>query len=147
MPSVARCPPSAFWTRFGVPDPNLPPKSKLSLDDLLEDVTGGRSQEWIDEGEIRLQRFFDWLLNDDKEVVGMLGYERCLMKHHYHNKEPWEFPMSLAHQAARQDPGMYLLVAAFLQSLSMVTVPYKGEGSHFVEHDLDDPSDNTCVAS
>ena len=146
-PSVTRRPQSAFWTKFGVPDPNLPPKSKLSLNALLEEVTGGRSQEWINEGEIHLQGCFDWLLNDDKEVVEMLGYERRLIKHHHHNKEPWEFPMSLAHQAARQDPGMYLLVAAFLQNLSIVAVPYKGEGSFFVEYDLDDPTGNTRVTS
>lgn len=71
--------------------------------EVLEEVSGGRSQEWIDKTEIRLHGCLDWLVKDDKEFVEMLSYERQLIKHH-NNKEPWEFLMRLAHWAAGQDP-------------------------------------------
>ena len=48
-------------------------------------------------------------------------------------------------QAASQDPGLYLLAVACLQNLLVVAVPFKGEGSFFVEHDLDDRMGKTRV--
>ena len=112
-------------SRFRITDPELPPSSSISLDSLLEEVTGGRSQEWISKEEIYLPRCFDLLLKDDQEVVEMLDYERKLIKHHG-GKELWESPTSLAHQAARQDPGMFLLAAACLDNHLVVAVPFKG---------------------
>ena len=135
----------AFRSKFGIIDPELSPEFSLSLDDILEEVTGGRSQEWIDKEEVHLPSCFDWLLKDDKDIVEMLSYERQLIKHHS-NREPWESLMSLAHQAARQDPGMFLLAAACLRNPSVVAVPFKGEGSLFVEYDLDNPAGNMRVA-
>ena len=104
----------------------------------MEEVTGGRSQEWFDKKEIHLQGCFDWLLNDDKEVVEMLSYEWQLIKHHWLPqaptllKEPWLSPMFLAHQAARQDPGLYFIVAGCLESTMVASVPFKELGSLFV---------------
>ena len=135
-----------FRARFGITDPELSPGSRFSFDDALEEVTGGRAQEWKDKKEIGLQGCLDWLLKDDKEVVEMLSYERQLIKHHNGNKEPYEFPMSLAHQAARQDPGLYLIALACLGNSLVVSVPFKGEGSLFVELDLDDPAGNIRLA-
>ena len=103
----------------------------LSSYDVLEEATRGRSQEWFNKEEIHLQGCIDWLLKDDKEVVEMLSYERQLIMHH-NDREPWESPMSLAHQAARQDPGMFLIAGDCLESTLVVSVPYKDEGSLFV---------------
>ena len=83
-------------SRFRITDPELLPSSSISLDSLLEEVTGGRSQESISKEEIYLPSCFDWLLKDNQEVVEMLDYERKLIKHHGGN-EPWESPTSLAH--------------------------------------------------
>lgn len=71
----------------------------------------------------------------------MLDNERKLIKHHW-GKEQWESPTSLAHQAARQDPGMFLLAAVYLDNHLVVTVPFKREGSFFVELDLDNSTNN-----
>ena len=137
---------AAFRAKFGITDPELFPSSSFSFHDALEEVTGGRSQEWYDKKEIRLQGCLDWLLKDDQEVVEMLSYERQLIKHHNGNKDPWEFTMSLAHQAARQDPGMYLIAVACLKNSLVVSVPFKGEGSFFLELDLDHPAGNMRLA-
>ena len=149
-PSVPPCPhrkeQAAFRTKFGITDPELSPKSSLLFDAILEEVTGGKGQEWINKKEIHLQGCFDWLLKDDKEVVDMLSYERKLIRYHNNGKEPYDFPLSLAHQAARQDPGMYLIAAACLGNSRVVAVPFRGEGSLFVELELDKYTGNTRVA-
>ena len=54
--------------------------------------------------------------------------------------------MSLAHQAARQDPGVYLIAAACLGNSQVTAVPFQGEGSLFVELDLDDYTGNMRIA-
>ena len=61
------------------------------------------------------------------------GHAQQLIRHHNNGKEPWDFPMSLAHQAARQDPGMYLIAVAFLGNSLVAAVPFLGEDSLFVE--------------
>ena len=76
----------------------------------------------------------------------MLSHERELIRHHNNGKEPWDFPMSLAHQAARQDPGTYLIAAACLGGTQVIAVPFQGEGSLFIELDLDDYTGNMRVA-
>lgn len=68
-------------------------------------MTGGSGQEWISKHEIHLQSCLDWLLKDDKEIVEMLIHERQLIDQHRH-KDACLSPMSLAHQAVRQDPGI-----------------------------------------
>ena len=88
---------------------------------------------------------FDWLLKNDKEVVEMLDYEEKLIRHHY-GRESWESPTSLIYQAARQDPGMFLLAAAYLDHTMVVAVPFKGEGSFFVKLDLDNSTHNMHLA-
>ena len=131
---------ASIRSKFRIIDPELPPSYSISLGKLLEEVTGGRSQDWISKEEIYLPSCFDWLLKDDQEVVEMLDYKRKLIKHHW-GKEPWESPTSLAHQAARPDPGMFLLAAVCLDNHLVVAVPFKREGSFFVELDLDNSTD------
>ena len=139
---------AAFRAKFGISDPELPPTAgAISLRGALEEVTGGRKKEWYQKKEIHLPGCLDWLLKDDKEVVEMLSHERRLINHHHcDDSEPWESPMSLAHQAARQDPGMYLIALSCLKTTSVVSVPFQNEGSLFVELDLDDPAGSTRVA-
>ena len=137
---------AAFRAKFGITDPELPDTAGvISMHSILEEMTGGRSEEWFDKEEIHLKGCLDWLLKDDKEVVEMLRYERLLIKHHHCNK-PRASPISLAHQAARQDPGIYLTVMAGLQNLRVVSVPFRDEGSLFVELDLDDPAGSMHLA-
>lgn len=77
-------------------------------------------------GEVTyLSNCFDWLIKDDQEVMETLDYERKLTKH-YCSIELWESPTYLAHQAARQGPGMSLLAAACLDNHLVVAVPFKG---------------------
>ena len=76
----------------------------------------------------------------------MLSFEQRLIRHHNNGKEPWDGPMSLAHQAARQGPGMYLMAAACLENTLVVAVPFKGEGSFFVKLGLDDHAGNMHTA-
>ena len=49
----------------------------------------------------------------------MLRYERLLIQHHHRNKQRRP-PMSLAYQAAKRDPGMYLIVLAGLKNPRVV---------------------------
>ena len=135
----------AFRSKFGITNPELSPNFGFRFSKVLREVTGGRSQEWVDKKEIHLPSCFDWLLKDDKEVVAMLDYERQIIKHHK-GKDPHVYPISLAHQAANQDPGLFLLAAACLKNPWVVAVPFKGEGSLVVEYDLDNPAVNMCVA-
>ena len=76
----------------------------------------------------------------------MLSHERELIRHHNNGKEPWDFPMSLAHQAARQDPGMYLIAAACLGNSQVIAVPFQGDSSLFVELDLNDCTGNMRIS-
>ena len=139
---------ASFRTKFGIADSDLlvVKGSRFTLNEMLNEVTGGRAQEWYKTGEMDLPSCFDWLLKDDKEVVDMLSFERRLIRHHNNSKEPWDFHMSLAHQAARQDPGVYLMAAACLESSLVVAVPFKGEGSFFIELSLDDHTGNMRIA-
>ena len=132
-------------SKFRITDSELPPSSSISFDDLLEEVMEGRSQEWISKEENYLPSCFDWLLKDDKEVMEMLDYEQKLIRHQY-GREPWESLIFLAHQAARQDPGMFLLAEACLDHTMVVAVPFKGEGSFFVELDIDNSMHNMRLA-
>ena len=66
----------------------------------------------------------------------MLSYERQLVRHH-NDRGPRVSPMSLAHQAARR---------TCLETTLVVSVPFRDEGSLFVELDLDDPVGGMRVA-
>ena len=93
---------------------------------------------WCDKKEFWNDGNLDWLLEDDPEVVEMLDYERKMLRHHS-VKELLEIPTSLAHQALRQDPALYMMIACCMKRHRIVATPFKGEGTIFGELDLDDP--------
>jgi hypothetical protein len=119
-----------------------------STAELLAELSGGSGRRWAQAQELRLQGSLDWLLKDDPEVVEMLRNERDMYNHH-HKQELWDPRMSLANQAARQDPGLYALVVACLGTGNhrLVTSPCKGEGSIVTEVLLDDPEGNLHIAA
>ena len=56
--------PASFRTKFGVTESDFKvvKRSGLTLDELLEEVTGGRSLERCNNVEFNSQNCFDWLL-------------------------------------------------------------------------------------
>lgn len=102
--------------------------------------------QWGAKQEVWGDNTMDWLLRDNPVVVDMLEYERKMLRHHS-GKDLWEVPTSLAHQAVRQDPGLYMLVACCMGQHRIVATPFKGEGTIFVELDLDEPDGSPRVAT
>lgn len=70
-----------------------------------------RHMEWVGERGICMDGSTDWLLKENAVVVGILEYERKMMRHH---------TTSLAHGAVRQGPGL------------CVAIPFKGDRAVFV---------------
>ena len=118
-----------------------------SIAELLKELSGGSGLRWEQTQEMYLQGGLNWLLRDDPEVVEMLRNERDMYNHH--KRELCDTGMSLANQAARQDPGLYALAVACLGTGNhrLVTSPCKGEGAIVAEVLLDDPEADIRIAT
>ena len=117
------------------------------MDCTLQAMLGRMNYEqWGEKQEVWGDHAMDWLLRDNPVVVDMLEYERKMLRHHS-GKELWEVPTSLAHQAVRQDPDLYMLIACCMRRHHIVATPFKGKGTIFVELDLDEPDGSPRVAT
>ena len=138
--------PRGATINLGLTERAQPPMASIA--ELLAELSGGSERQWTKSQEMSLQGGLDWLLRGDPEVVKMLRAERDMYDHHQ-KPELCDIRMSLASQAARQDPGLYALAVACLGTGNprLVTSPCKGEGAIVAEVLLDDPVGNLRIAA